>query len=275
MTISVLMSVYKSEEAAYLDRSLKSVWDDQTLKPAQIVLVEDGPLGDDLLAVVDKWKNQLGSLFCVCKNEVNLGLTKSLNIGLAHVTSSLVARADSDDISAPQRFELQSKFLEIHPDIDVVGGSIQEFDHEHDCLNIRHYPIGDDDVRKYIVKASPLAHPAVMMRMEMFGNGLKYDERYRMSQDIQLWFDVLLSGYKISNVSDIVLKFRREGNVFKRRSRVKAKNEFIIYMRGIYRLKGMFTLAYRYPIARFFFRIMPIGVVRFIYNSKLREKILH
>jgi glycosyltransferase involved in cell wall biosynthesis len=102
------MSVHKSEEAVFLDRSLKSVWDDQTLKPSQIVLVEDGPLGDDLLAVVDKWKKCLGNALCICKNEVNLGLTKSLNIGLAHVTSDLVARADSDDISAPHRFELQN-----------------------------------------------------------------------------------------------------------------------------------------------------------------------
>lgn len=274
MTISVLMSVYKSEEAAFLDRSLQSVWDDQTLKPSQIVLVEDGPLGDDLLAVVDKWQNQLGSLFCVCKNEVNLGLTKSLNIGLAHVTSSLVARADSDDISAPRRFELQSQFMETHPDVDVVGGSMQEFDHDHECLNIRHYPMGDDEVIRYIVKASPVAHPAVMMRYRMFQNGLKYDERYRISQDIALWFDVLMAGYHISNVPEIVLYFRRAGDVFKRRSRVKAKNEFLIYMRGVYRMRGLFTLAYVYPISRYVFRNLPVPIVKWIYGSKMRNRVL-
>ena len=44
MSISVLMSVYKSEKADYLARALRSVWTDQTLKPDEIVLVEDGPL---------------------------------------------------------------------------------------------------------------------------------------------------------------------------------------------------------------------------------------
>jgi hypothetical protein len=124
------------------------------------------------------------------------------------------------------------------------------------------------------VKASPLAHPAVMMRMEMFISGLKYDERYRMSQDIQLWFDALMAGYHIANVPDVVLNFRREGDVFKRRSRAKAKNEFIIYMRGIYKMHGLFTLTYRFPIARFCFRMMPPVVVKWIYGSKIRTKVL-
>ena len=56
MTISVLMSVYKSEKGEYLDRSFQSVWDDQTRKPEQIVLVEDGPLTEDLYAVIGKWR---------------------------------------------------------------------------------------------------------------------------------------------------------------------------------------------------------------------------
>ena len=55
MTISVLMSVYKSEEPAYLNRALQSVWTDQTVKPLEIVLVEDGPLTENLCAVIDHW----------------------------------------------------------------------------------------------------------------------------------------------------------------------------------------------------------------------------
>ena len=59
MTISVLLSVYKSENPSYLDRALQSVWTDQTLKPDEIVLIEDGPLSDILLAVIQKWKDLL------------------------------------------------------------------------------------------------------------------------------------------------------------------------------------------------------------------------
>jgi hypothetical protein len=182
---------------------------------------------------------------------------------------------DSDDISAPHRFELQENFLIKNPEIAVIGGSLQEFNKENPCLNIRHYPQTDEEVRKYIVKACPLAHPSVMMRMSIFREGgLRYDERYRMSQDIQLWFDVLMAGYKIANLPNVLLYFRSEGDVFKRRSRVKAKNEFHIYMSGIYRMHGLFTLSYCYPIARYVFRNLPPRMVKWIYGSKMRKKVL-
>lgn len=274
LSISVLMSVYKSEKGEYLDRSLQSVWDDQTWKPEQIVLVEDGPLTEELYAVIDKWKERLGDKLVVCRNEQNLGLTKSLNKGIELITSDLIARSDSDDISAPQRFELQEKFFRENPEIDILGGSMQEFDDEHECLNVRHYPLTHEEACRYIVKACPLAHPAVMMRKRMFDEGLQYDERYRMSQDIKLWYDAVLAGYQMANLQEIVLFFRQQGDVFRRRSRVKAWNEFKIYMNGIYRMHGLFTLAYRYPIARYIFRNLPPSLVKRIYESGMRKKVL-
>ena len=268
------MSVYKTEEPKYFEDALKSIWDNQTRKPEQIVLVEDGPLTEYLSAVITRWKEILGEKLCICKNETNLGLTKSLNVALNHVTSDLVARMDSDDRSDPRRFERQEAYFESHPDVDIVGGALQEFDEEHENLNIRHYPLTHEEAIKYIMKASPLAHPAVMMRMKMFHEGLKYDERFRMSQDIQLWFDAIMKGYRIGNIPEVVLYFRRAGDVFKRRSRVKAKNEFKIYMNGIYRMHGLWTTAYRYPIARYIFRNLPTPIVKWIYGSKLRNRVL-
>ena len=274
MTISVLMSVYKSEKGEFLNRSLQCVWDDQTRKPEQIVLIEDGVLTEELYAVIDKWKKALGDQLVVCRNEQNLGLTKSLNKGIGLITSDLIARSDSDDISAPQRFELQEKFFRENLEIDILGGSMQEFDDEHECLNVRHYPLTHEDACKYIVKACPLAHPAVMMRRRIFDEGLHYDERYRMSQDIKLWYDAILAGYRMANLQEIVLFFRQQGDVFRRRSRVKAWNEFKIYMNGIYRMHGLFTLAYRYPIARYVFRNLPPSLVKKIYESGMRKRVL-
>lgn len=274
MTISVLMSVYKSEKGDYLDRSLQSVWDDQTRKPEQIVLIEDGALTEELYSVIEKWKEKLGEKLVICRNEQNLGLTKSLNKGIGFVTSDLIARSDSDDISAPQRFELQEKFFCEHPEIDILGGSMQEFDDENECLNVRHYPLTHEDACRYIVKACPLAHPAVMMRKRIFDDGLRYDERYRMSQDIKLWYDAILAGYQMANLQEIILFFRQQGDVFRRRSRVKAWNEFKIYMNGIYRMHGLFTLAFRYPIARYVFRNLPPSLVKKIYESGMRKKVL-
>ena len=274
MTISVLMSVYKSEQARFLDDAIQSVWSGQTLRPDEIVLVEDGPLGEQLLEVIDRWQGIIGMNFVILKNEKNLGLTKSLNRGLAIAKGDLIARMDSDDISDPQRFERQVKYLTTHPDIDIVGGSLQEFNETSDCLRIRNYPLTHDEVVKYIAKACPLAHPTVMMRRKIFDAGLKYNEKYRMSQDIALWFDAIEAGYKIGNVPEVTIRFRSQGDVFKRRSRAKAWNEFKIYMGGIYNLYGLFTTKYRYPIARLSFRLMPPSVVKLVYGSKLRSNFL-
>ena len=278
MTISVLLSVYKNEKPDFLARALTSIWDNQTLKPDEIIVVEDGPIPDSLEDIVLSSKSKVQgeghATFTIVKLPKNGGLTKALNEGLKHVKGDLIARMDSDDISAPQRFEIQEAFLEEHPEIDILGGSLQEFDETNECLNIRHYPISHEAVCKYIVKACPLAHPSVMMRKRIFDKGLGYDERYRMSQDIKLWFDAILAGYRIGNIPEVLLYFRRDGDVFKRRSRAKAWNEFKIYMNGIYRMKGVFSLSYVYPIARYCFRNLPPSVVKWFYESKMRKKVL-
>lgn len=278
MTISVLMSVYKSEKGEFLNRSLQSVWDDQTRKPEQIVLIVDGAIPEELELIIDSFQLRVNASgvakMVVVKLPVNGGLTKALNVGIKHVTGDLIARMDSDDISAPQRFELQEKYFRENSEIDILGGSMQEFDDEHECLNVRHYPLTHENACKYIVKACPLAHPAVMMRRRIFDEGLHYDERYRMSQDIKLWYDAILAGYRMANLQEIILYFRQQGDVFRRRSRVKAWNEFKIYMNGIYRMHGLFTLAYRYPIARYVFRNLPPSLVKRIYESGMRKRVL-
>lgn len=273
-TISVLMSVYNSEKPAFLDESMKSIWSDQTVKPDEIILVEDGPLNSSLKQVIEKWNGVIGDKLNILINQQNLGLTKSLNKGLKLAKGNYIARMDSDDISMPRRFQLQKEFLDSHPEVAIVGGSLQEFDSTDDNLGVRHYPKTNEDVLRYVYKASPLAHPTVMMRREIFDNGLRYDEKYRTSQDIALWFDALYAGYKIANLGEITIKFRRDGDVFKRRSRLKAKNELKIYMHGIRRLYGLVTWRYFYPIARYCFRMMPVSFVRYIYGSNLRTKLL-
>ena len=273
-SISVIMSVYKSEKPTCLSCALKSIWNDQEVHPNEIILIKDGPLGNDLNEEIDKWVHIIGSKLIIIVNEENLGLTKSLNKGIRIASGDYIARMDSDDISLSCRFKLQKEYLDRNSDIDVVGGSIMEFDTDHENLGIRKFPKDNDSVLNYIYKASPLAHPCVMMRRKIFDNGLSYNEAYRTSQDIALWFDVLKAGYKIGNIDDIILKFRRDGDVFKRRGRAKANNELKIYLKGIHSLYGLGTWKYIFPLARYCFRMMPVSIVRFIYGTQLRSKVL-
>ena len=271
-TLSVLISVYKSEKPCYLDSSLESVIKNQTLKPNNVIIVEDGPLTTGLYDVISKWCNNPDVPITIIKNEVNMGLTKSLNRGLEYVNTDLVARMDSDDMARPNRFELQVKFFNENPNIDILGGAIHEMDENGNDLCDRYYPLDHESVCKSICKANPIAHPTVMIRKRVFDSGLKYNERFRTNQDLALWFDCILAGYKLANLRNVILLFRRQSSVYNRRK--KKKNlwrEFYIYCDGIFRLNGIFTIKYAYPIMRLCLKLLPTPIVKWAYNSRIRR----
>jgi glycosyltransferase involved in cell wall biosynthesis len=124
---SVLLSLYDKEKPEYLDQSLSSIWDDQTLKPNQIVLVKDGPLTPELDTLVLEWQEKLGGILTVVALPKNIGLGAALNEGLKYCKHGLVARMDADDISMPDRFEKQIAFFENNEGAVIVGSSIFEF----------------------------------------------------------------------------------------------------------------------------------------------------
>jgi hypothetical protein len=113
-----------------------------------------------------------------------------------------------------------------------------------------------------------------MMRREIFLHGLRYDERYRTSQDIALWFELICAGYRIANIPQTVLYFRLNDSLYSRRSRSKAWGEFRIYCNGIRRLHGIFTWRYIFPLGRLFSRLMPSPVVRWLYHSPIRKAVV-
>ena len=272
--ISVLMSVYKSEKPEYLNKSLQSIWEDQIEKPHKIVLVQDGPLSDDLKSVISNWKSIIGDSFTLIKNEKNIGLTKSLIRGLEVIDTKYVARMDSDDISLPERFVKQVAFLDSHPKIAVVGCNIQEFSETRGNMGIRRFPQTTIEAKNTIYKANPLAHPAVMMRKSMFDEGVSYNPNYRTTQDLALWFDVLSAGYEVANIDEVLLKFRREDSIYHRRSNWKDSwLEFKIHEKGIYKLYGIAPYKSLFPVARFMIRFLPSSVLKKLYNGKLREKV--
>ena len=273
MTIAVLMSVYKSEKGVYLDRALKSVWDDQTYKPSQIILVEDGPLTSELYDVIANWEKRLPDVMCILINENNVGLTVSLNKGLKKVTSDYIARMDTDDQSVPKRFELQVDFLNKNPNIDVVGGAIQIVDKIGIPKYIKHTKLTHEEMLKQICWKCPLMHPTVMMRNTMFTDkGLSYDERFRNSQDIALWVDAIMAGCKLANIPDVLLNFTEDEDVYRRRGKVRALNEYKSFARAAKNIYGRYSPRRILPILRYMFRRMPIGLIKVAYNSKWMKK---
>ena len=268
------MSVYKSDTPFGLNRALCSIWEKQTLKPDQVVLVEDGPLPKGLHEVIGKWKIIIGESLALIINTENLGLTKSLNKGIEYVTSDLIARMDSDDESIPERFDLQHKFFMEYPDVEIIGGTMEMINEKGELKYVRHYPLHHADICKMMPKVCPFGHPAVMMKTSVFREkGLRYDERYRNGQDIALWFDAMAAGCRFGNVPEVVLRFSESSDSYKRRGTVRAKNEFLAWMRGIYKNDGILTIKYIYPLFRLVIRSLPIWVIKRYYATGVYQKI--
>ena len=269
--ISVIIATYKGEKPQYLDRALRSIWDDQKRKPDEIVLVEDGPLTTGLCSVVDAWKEILESRLVVIEKPVNQGLAAALNDAIEVAHGDLIARMDSDDISLPDRFMLQEQYMDEHPEVDILGGSIREFNDEGTLSAVQRYPATMQEVLRTMYKASPLAHPTVMYRSSFFKAGYRYSSKYHICEDVTMWYDAAAGGRVINSLQDVLLEFRRNPSVMQRRSREKAWSEFLAYNDGISRLYGKFSYKYIYSFMRMCFRLMPASLVSLIYDSKLRR----
>lgn len=213
---SVLMSVYAKEQAPALDKALESVLINQTLPPAELVLVEDGPLTEALDAVIEKYRNRFPALVCV-KLAQNGGLGRALNEGLKHCSHEWIARMDSDDISMPQRFEAQWTYIRTHPEVDVVGAWITEFDGSiENVMSIKKVPETHDAIRAYAKKRSPVNHPVVVLRREAVLRAGSY-QHCPWFEDYYLWARMLMAGAVFHNLPESLLWFRASPDMFRRR----------------------------------------------------------
>ena len=148
---SVLMSVYRKDNPAHLKIALESIFEKQTLKPNEIILVKDGPLTIELDMTIAKWeyKNKHKVKIKTIELSKNVGLGEALKIGLEQCSYDIVARMDSDDIAIKTRFEEQLKFIKSNPTIDIVGGGIDEFlDSIDEIVSHKSVPTQHDEIVK-------------------------------------------------------------------------------------------------------------------------------
>lgn len=166
---SVLISVYRKEKPEFLKESLQSVFS-QTLPADEVILVEDGPLTNELDSVINEFE-QKESTLKVVKLPQNMGLGSALNEGLKFCKNEYVARMDSDDICFPERFEKQISYLKSHPDIDVIGSWTKEFylDNQGNKVitSLKRFPHSIWENFKYCTKRCPVEHPSVIFKKKI------------------------------------------------------------------------------------------------------------
>ena len=216
MKYSILMSLYDKELPHFLDLSFDSIYN-QTLPPDEVILVYDGPINDELVDVVEKWKIKLPiKIVCLEKNH---GLAHALNIGLQQCSHYYIARMDTDDICLSDRFEKQINFLKNNINIDVVGTWISEINENNEEIRKEvRYPLTHSELYDFFSKRDPLAHPTVMFRKSFFEKAGNYPINIPLGEDTALWFSGFKNNCQFANIPYVGLKFRRTSNFYLRRA---------------------------------------------------------
>jgi glycosyltransferase involved in cell wall biosynthesis len=269
--LSVLMSVYYKDNAGYLAESLNSVFQ-QTLQPDEVVLVQDGPLSDELLVVAAQAVKEHGDLLKVIPLPVNVGLQNALNEGLKHCSGEWVARMDADDVCLPERFKVQMEHLAEDPDIDVIGSWIDERDEKLETsIACRKVPQQNDKIIAYAKWRNPMNHMTVMFRKDAVLAAGGYPDCLKF-EDYALWATMLKEGFIFANIPRVLLLARTGEDFYDRRSGW----DYFHYERRLlaYLLKIRFVNIFEFTVnflVRFCCRILPRPAVRFIYDV-LRKK---
>lgn len=264
---SVLMSLYKKEKPEYLRLALDSMLN-QTVPPDEIVLVEDGPLTDELYAVLEEYKEHLH----IVKNETNLGLGLALNVGLRECRNELVARMDTDDCSKPDRCEKQLARFAEKPYLSMVGSHIDEFVGEiSNVISQRIVPTYSEEIYEFAKKRSAFNHPAVMYSKTAVLENNGYSDLKR-NQDVDLFGRMQFNGYKAENIDEALLWFRSSDELAKRRKSWENTWSYIATIRKFWKMGySSFTDYAVVGVAQTGMYLMPVGVQNFVYKKFLRK----
>lgn len=217
---SVLMSVYGKDNADFFNQALLSVTEKQTLKPEQVVIVQDGPVSSLIDDYISKAKIKEPTIeFSVLKKEINRGLAAALNDGILFCKYDWIARMDSDDISLPDRFEKQVDFICNNRTIDVVGGCIDEFiDCPEISSSIRNVPSSHSKIAEMAKTRTPMNHVSVFYSKKAVERAGLYSVDFGKLEDYRLWIDMLASGARFANLPDVLVHVRIGNGFIERRS---------------------------------------------------------
>ena len=129
--LSVLMSIYIKEKTDYVESCFQSLLH-QTVKADEWVVVEDGPLTEEMYALLDRYQKEYPDLIKRVPLSQNQGLGLALRAGVPECRNELIARMDTDDIARSDRFEKQLKMFSDNPSLDICGSDIDEFEETPD-----------------------------------------------------------------------------------------------------------------------------------------------
>ena len=217
MPFSIITSVYKNDKPEFVKVALDSMLVHQTVKPDEIVLVQDGPVSYELSRLLLDYKDNYEGVLNVIKLEKNGGLGNALKLGVVNAKYNIIARMDSDDICQPERFEKQLTYLDAHPECDIVGGQMTEFiDSPDNIVGRREVPLTNEKIYEFMKSRCALNHVTVMFRKEAVLKAGNYQDWF-WNEDYYLWVRMMMTGCKFANIPDIAVNVRSGADQYARR----------------------------------------------------------
>lgn len=266
---SILTTVYVKENPDFLRQSIDSMLA-QTVLTNDYVIVKDGPLNEELDEVLDDYSKKYPFIHLITLPK-NIGLGGALNFGIKACKNDLVARLDSDDISMPDRCELQLKAFEEHPEYAIVGSDMYEFNLDpDDIIALKVMPHTPEELYRYGKRRNAFNHSSVMYRKSILAQYGYYSSR-RRSQDVELFSKVLYGKHPCININKPLIKFRcGDTRVIRKKSWSNVRSDIEIFYH-IYKMGYSSLLDFFYILSlQLGFFLLPAKIATFLYKRMFR-----
>lgn len=271
MNFSVSMCVYGGDNPEHFDIALESIVN-QTLKPAEIVLVVDGPVPKSIDDVIAKYKSMCSQNnidYHVFRLKQNKGHGIARQLSFKKCSNELVALMDADDISVSDRFEKQIKYIMKHPDVSIIGGMITEFISQDNASDIskkagrRIVPENDIDIKNYMKKRCPMNQMTVMFKKTEVSKAGGYIDWY-CDEDYYLWIRMALNGSRFANLPVTLVNVRVGEEMYQRRGGFK-------YFKSEAKLQRFMLQNSMIGFCRFFINIVERLAVQVLMPNRIRS----
>lgn len=198
--ISVVMCINRFD--LYVMPAINSILN-QTYKEFELIIVANGSNASEIATIINKEVVNKKNIRIIETSIGQLGF--SLNLAISEAKYDIIARMDSDDISLPQRLELQINYLQVN-ELDLVGSAINLIDEDDNFLKLRIYP-SKDTIDKKIIFKNCFAHPSVMFRKNFFLKFRGYNGGFN-SEDYDLWLRMREAKPRWDNMDVPLLNYR-------------------------------------------------------------------
>ena len=134
--LSVVMPNYN--HAHYISEALEAILA-QSFRPLEVIVVDDGS-SDNSIEVIETFARR-DRLVCLLRNERNMGVVFSANLGLEHAAGDYVYWVSADDRVLPGFFEKAMNLLAQHPQAGVCSALVLAMDEHGQDLGLIPTPV--------------------------------------------------------------------------------------------------------------------------------------